>query len=198
MTVEDIKQQIAALTPPEYQEVWSFVVNEEYERRNADRYTAKLVGEMQDKGELSKPEAVTEDDVQSGTDVPEWKNPGTDHAKMYAYGQVVRYNGKLVRSTHDGLNCWEPGTLGFDGRIWEIVDESEVSETSDTSDETETSETSDGEQPDDVKDFVQPTGAHDSYGKGKKVRFQGKVYESTIPNNAYSPATYPQGWKEIG
>lgn len=27
MTVQDIKQQIAALTPPEYQEVWSFVVN---------------------------------------------------------------------------------------------------------------------------------------------------------------------------
>nr|DAI60180.1 MAG TPA: G protein pathway suppressor 2, SMRT, TBL1, co-repressor, TRANSCRIPTION [Caudoviricetes sp.] len=50
MSLEEIKQQIAALTPPEYQEVWSFVVNEEYERRNADRYTAKMVGEMQDKG----------------------------------------------------------------------------------------------------------------------------------------------------
>lgn len=196
MSVESIKQQIAALTPPEYQEVWSFVVNEEYERRNADRYTAKLVGEMQDKGELSKPEAVTEDDVQSGVDVPEWKDPGTDHSKMYPYGKIVRYNGKLVRSTHDGLNCWEPGTLGFDGRIWEVVDESEVSE---TSGESEISET--GEQPqdqDDVEDFVQPTGAHDSYAKEAKVRFQGKVYESTISNNAYSPAEYPQGWKEIG
>lgn len=196
MSVEDIKQQIAALTPPEYQEVWSFVVNEEYERRNADRYTAKLVGEMQDKGELSRPEAASEDDVKSGADIPEWQNPGTDHAKMYAYGKVVRYNGKLVRSTHDGLNCWEPGTLGFDGRIWEIVDEPETSE---TSDESETSETSgESQDQDDVEDFVQPTGAHDVYAKGAKVRFQGKVYESTIPNNAYSPAAYPQGWKEIG
>ena len=193
MTVEDIKQQIAALTPPEYQEVWSFVVNEEYERRNADRYTAKLVGEMQDKGELSKPDAVTENDVKAGADVPEWKDPGTDHSKMYPYGKIVRYQGKLVRSTHDGLNCWEPGTLGFDGRIWEVVDDPE---TSDTSGEPETSETT-GES-DEVKDFVQPTGAHDVYAKGAKVRFQGKVYESTIPNNAYSPADYPQGWKELG
>ncbi|MDK7048751.1 hypothetical protein QP324_09200 [Corynebacterium sp. UMB0012] len=198
MSVEDIKQQIAALTPPEYQEVWSFVVNEEYERRNADRYTAKLVGEMQDKGEIAKPEAVTEDDVKSGADVPEWKDPGTDHAKMHTYGQVVRYDGKLVRSTHDGLNCWAPGTLGFDGRIWEVVDEPETTETSETSGESESSETSGGAQPDDVKDFVQPTGAHNVYAKGAKVRFQGKVYESTIPNNAYSPAAYPQGWKEIG
>lgn len=198
MTVEDIKQQIAGLTPPEYQEVWSFVVNEEYERRNADRYTAKLVGEMQDKGELAPPDAVTEDDVKAGADVPEWKDPGTDHSKMYPYGKIVRHKGKLVRSTHDGLNCWEPGTLGFDGRIWEVVDESEVSETPETSGESETSDTADESEPDDVADFVQPTGAHDSYAKGAKVRFQGKVYESTIPNNAYSPASYPQGWKEIG
>lgn len=190
MSVEDIKQQIAALTPPEYQEVWSFVVNEEYQRRNADRYTAQLVGEMQDKGELSKPEAATEEEVKAGADIPEWQDPGTDHAKMYTYGQVVRYNGKTVRSTHDGLNCWEPGTLGFDGRIWEVVDEPETSETSETSGESQGQE--------DVKDFVQPSGAHDVYAKGAKVRFQGKVYESTIPNNAYSPAAYPQGWKEIG
>ncbi|WP_408935033.1 hypothetical protein ACKFRL_07980 [Corynebacterium marquesiae] len=198
MSLEEIKQQIAALTPPEYQAVWSFVVNEEYERRNAERYTAKMVGEMQDKGEISKPEAATEEEVKAGADIPEWKDPGTDHAKMYPYGKIVRYKDKLVRSTHDGLNCWEPGTLGFDGRIWEVVDESEVSETPETSGESESSETSDGAQSDDVKDFVQPTGAHDAYAKGAKVRFQGKVYESIIPNNAYSPAAYPRGWKEIG
>ena len=35
------------------------------------------------------------------------------------------------------------------------------------------------------------------YGIGDKVTFQGKVYESTIENNVWSPADYPQGWKEI-
>ena len=48
-----------------------------------------------------------------------------------------------------------------------------------------------------VPDFKQPTGAHDSYKKGDRVRFEGKVYESLIDNNAYSPATYPQGWREV-
>lgn len=186
MTVQDIKQQIAALTPPEYQEVWSFVVNEEYERRNADRYTAKLVGEMQDKGELSKPDAVTENDVKAGADVPEWKDPGTDHAKMYTYGQVVRYNGKLVRSTHDGLNCWAPGTLGFDGRIWEVVDEPETTETEETSTEQPTAPA-----------FKQPTGGHDAYKQGDRVTYNGAVYESTINSNVWAPDAYPQGWRKL-
>ena len=35
------------------------------------------------------------------------------------------------------------------------------------------------------------------YSIGDKVTFQGKVYESTIENNVWSPADYPQGWKEI-
>lgn len=48
-----------------------------------------------------------------------------------------------------------------------------------------------------VPDFKQQTGAHDSYKKGDRVRFEGKVYESLIDNNAYSPATYPQGWREV-
>lgn len=55
--------------------------------------------------------------------------------------------------------------------------------------------TEDGEEI--IPDFEQPTGAHDSYKKGDKVRFEGKVYESLIDNNAYSPSDYAAGWKEI-
>ena len=42
--------------------------------------------------------------------------------------------------------------------------------------------------------FVQPTGAHDAYAKGVRVRFDGKVYESRADNNAYSPSAYPPNW----
>ena len=35
------------------------------------------------------------------------------------------------------------------------------------------------------------------YSIGDKVTFQGKVYESTIENNVWSPTDYPQGWKEV-
>lgn len=48
-----------------------------------------------------------------------------------------------------------------------------------------------------IADWVQPTGAHDAYNIGDKVRFNGKVYESLINANVYSPTEYPQGWKEV-
>lgn len=48
-----------------------------------------------------------------------------------------------------------------------------------------------------IDDFVQPTGSQDSYKVGDKVLFDGKVYESTIDNNSWSPSAYPQGWKEV-
>lgn len=48
-----------------------------------------------------------------------------------------------------------------------------------------------------IEDFKQPTGAHDAYAKGARVRYKGNVYESLIDANAYSPDTYPAGWKDV-
>ena len=48
-----------------------------------------------------------------------------------------------------------------------------------------------------IPDFVQPTGVHDAYMKGEKVKFNGSVYESLIDNNVYSPTAYPHGWKKL-
>jgi len=48
-----------------------------------------------------------------------------------------------------------------------------------------------------IPDWVQPTGAHDAYNIGDKVRFNGKVYESKINANVWSPSVYAAGWKEI-
>lgn len=48
--------------------------------------------------------------------------------------------------------------------------------------------------------FVQPTGAHDVYMKGDKVRFpdvSSPVWESLIDNNSWSPVAYPAGWELI-
>ncbi|HZJ99511.1 MAG TPA: carbohydrate-binding protein [Tissierellaceae bacterium] len=46
-----------------------------------------------------------------------------------------------------------------------------------------------------IPEWKQPTGSHDSYSIGDKVIFEGDVYESTIDNNTWNPADYPQGWK---
>ena len=48
-----------------------------------------------------------------------------------------------------------------------------------------------------IPDWVQPVGAHDAYQIGDKVRFNGKVYESKINANVWSPSVYAAGWREI-
>ena len=52
-------------------------------------------------------------------------------------------------------------------------------------------------EPPDIPDWVQPTGAHDAYQKGDKVRYNGVIYESLIDGNVWSPEAYPQGWRVV-
>ena len=47
-----------------------------------------------------------------------------------------------------------------------------------------------------IPEFEQPDSTN-PYMKGDRVLFNGKVYESLIDNNVYSPEAYPTGWKEI-
>jgi len=46
--------------------------------------------------------------------------------------------------------------------------------------------------------WEQPEGSHDAYMTGDKVTFNGHIWESTIDNNVWSPADYPQGWTDLG
>lgn len=48
---------------------------------------------------------------------------------------------------------------------------------------------------DEWPEWVQPTGAHDAYNKGDKVKYNGKHYISTIDANVYAPGVY--GWEEV-
>lgn len=48
---------------------------------------------------------------------------------------------------------------------------------------------------DPIPEWVQPTGAHDAYAKGDKVRHDGKVWESEIDANTYEPGVY--GWVDV-
>lgn len=89
----------------------------EWERRRASAVTdatvAEVVTGLQDSGKLPAPA--------SGTDVETaapWTDPGTDHSAMYRQGAYVVHQGKTWLSRHPGLNSWEPGAPGVDGRIW--------------------------------------------------------------------------------
>ena len=45
--------------------------------------------------------------------------------------------------------------------------------------------------------WSKPTGAHDAYNKGDIVDYNGKLYESLMDGNIYSPEEYPAVWKEV-
>ena len=46
-------------------------------------------------------------------------------------------------------------------------------------------------------EWVQPLGASDAYNTGDIVSYNGKLYESTIDGNVWSPEAYPDGWREV-
>lgn len=119
-----------------------------------------------------------------------WVQPLGAH-DAYRIGDIVSYNGKLYKSLID-YNVWSPDAYptGWEEYVEDggaVVDpEPEPNPNPDTPDPTET-----------IPDFVQPTGAHDAYKKGDKVKYNGKIYESLLDANVYSPDAYPAGWKEV-
>lgn len=115
----------------------------------------------------------------------EWKQPLGAH-DAYKIGDIVEYNGKLYRSLING-NVWSPDVYA-DG--WEIYTETSGEGGGGTT-------PTEPETPETIPDFVKPTGAHDAYKKGDKVKYNGKIYESLIDANVYSPDEYPAGWKEV-
>lgn len=197
------------LTTLELQEIYTLQddILKELKRREAqpliEEAQAQVVKELQDAGQLSAPEAAREvpTEKEKYADVPVWQDPGTEHHKMYRPGDIVRFGNKLVRSTHKGLNHWSPGTLGYDGRIWEIIetegDHPEI-DMGTGDDDPEVQEQEAPTAPPAAQPYRQPTGAHDAYKQGDQVTYNGAIYESTIPNNVWAPDAHPQGWKKVG
>ena len=93
----------------------------------------------------------------------------------YSVGDVASYDGVLYRvvQAHRSQADWTPDKVPA---LWTPV--RKVA----------------GAAPD---EWVQPVGASDAYRKGDRVLFQGKVYESLIDANVWSPTAYPAGWKAV-
>ena len=59
-------------------------------------------------------------------------------------------------------------------------------------------ELGDGDGADDsYPEWQQPTGGHDAYAAGDRVRFDAADYESLIDANVWSPTAHPQGWVKL-
>ena len=105
---------------------------------------------------------------------PKWQSD-----KAYAVGERVLYLGVLykVLQAHTSQAGWEPDiTPSLFAKNLIVKDE-------------------EGEQVD-IPEWVQPDSTN-PYMIGDKVIFGGKVYQSVIDNNVWSPTDYPQGWEEV-
>ena len=93
----------------------------------------------------------------------------------YEVGKRVLYNGILYKviQAHTSQAEWTP--VAASSLFAKVINE------------TITGEIPDWEQPDSTN----------AYMKGNKVKFNGKIYESVIDNNVWSPTAYPSGWKEV-
>lgn len=102
---------------------------------------------------------------------PAWSGDGFS----YAVNDRVRYNGTLykVLQAHTSQTTWTPDTAAsLFARVLPGQDGTEIG------------------------DWVQPS-TKNPYNKGDKVRFEGKIYESLIDGNVWSPSVYPAGWQEV-
>ena len=99
--------------------------------------------------------------------------------KAYAVGERVLYLGVLYKviQAHTSQAGWEPDIAPSLFAKNLIVKDEE------------------GEQVD-IPEWVQPDSTN-PYMIGDKVMFEGKVYQSLIDNNVWSPSGYPQGWEEV-
>lgn len=100
---------------------------------------------------------------------PSWNPTAT-----YAVGDRVRYNNVLYRclQAHTAQETWTPTDAPS---LWAkvLIPDANV-----------------------IPEWEQPDSTN-PYSKGDRVMYNGKVYESTIDGNVWSPDAYPQGWKEI-
>ena len=99
--------------------------------------------------------------------------------KEYVVGDRVLYLGVLykVLQAHTSQQGWEPDIApSLFAKNLIVKDEN-------------------GEQVD-IPEFEQPDSTN-PYMIGDKVIFEGKVYQSLIDNNVWSPTAYPQGWEEV-
>lgn len=199
MTLQDTIQQ---LTDQQFRDLKAWVVTTETDRRAAqarvEQAQADLVTELQDAGKLDKPETTArEEAVANPSTVAKWVDPGTDHSKMYHYGDVVQHEGNIVESTHRGLNHWEPGALAFDGRIWRII--GTVEELQAAAEQPNAEPEPGTEQPTDEPAAAEWRPGLDAK-TGQRYTYKGDTYEVRQPHTTQSdwpPSAVPALYKKV-
>lgn len=114
--------------------------------------------------------SLNDEDALGGVELfPHWNED-----KSYEVDDRVSYNGVLYKclQAHTSQSTWIPTDSTS---LWAkvLIPDPEV-----------------------IPDWEQPDSTN-AYMKGDKVRYNGKIYESLIDNNIWSPEAYPAGWSEV-
>lgn len=135
----------------------------------AREFRRKIDASLQAIKKLIKVDELSEEELTEMIDLYE----SYEVDKLYKAGDISKYEGKLYKviQEHTSQEDWIPSELP--ALYLNLMPENVIPE------------------------WVQPTGNHDAYNTGDKVIYEGKVYESLIDNNTWSPLDYPQGWKEV-
>ena len=108
--------------------------------------------------------------IEATTLYPAWSGDGVAYEKDFR----VKYNQVLykVLQAHTSQPAWNPEAApSLFAKV--LIPDPEV-----------------------IPEWEQP-GSTNPYQIGDKVRYKGKVYESVIANNIWSPESYPAGWREV-
>lgn len=118
---------------------------------------------------LIRVDELSEEELENMIDLYESYQVG----KSYKVDDIFKYEGKLYKviQEHTSQKDWIPSELP--ALYLNMMPENVIPE------------------------WKQPSGGHDAYNVGDKVIFEGKVYESIIGGNTWSPVDYPQGWEEV-
>lgn len=197
--MDDLKSQIKALPDDQWQMLLAWAVGEERERRAALPLIEESRAEDRDALWEVYPElrpafvADAPEEVEEGALFPPYEQPAGAH-DCYPLGAGVSEGGRNYRSLHPA-NVWPPSTPH--PGLWEevpvLVPEPDPEPEPVPDQPVEEPAPAD---PPAVEEWVQPTGAHDAYNTGDRVRFEGHIYRSLIDGNAHSPAAYPAGWEK--
>ena len=135
----------------------------------ARKFRTRINANLQATRKLIRVDDLSEEELFDMIDL--YENYYTYH--NYEVGEIFQYEGKLykVLQEHTSQDNWIPSELP--ALYLNIMPENVIPE------------------------WVQPTGGHDAYNVGDKVIYEGKVYESLIDNNTWSPVDYKEGWEEV-
>ena len=108
--------------------------------------------------------------------IPEWKKEGPAGDGVHSVGEVVTYNGQVVKCCQAHNTNNNPDILPDNLTFFVPYHTTD---------------------PKKAKPFVQPVHAESAYNIGEVCIFNGTIYRCIIGGNTYTPEAYPHGWEKV-